>query len=202
MSSTDRLSYVIDRSDRIVSVNDAWASFAKYNAGTDLMPPAVLGSSLWAAIQDATTRELYRLLLRRVRDGTSDLAFRFRCDSPEYRRLLEMRIQCGPEERVAFSTTEVVVEKRSAVPLLDTTQSRSEAMLKVCSWCMLVRLPDERWVEVEQAVAELHLFSVARLPQISHGICPRCFEVMSAAIDTNDDAWPLHVIVGDLAIQR
>ena len=202
MSSTVRLSYVIDRADRIVSVNDAWASFAMSNAGVELMPPAVLGSSLWAAIQDDTTRELYRLLLLRVRDGTSDLAFRFRCDSPEYRRLLEMRIQCGPEERVAFSTTEVAVEKRSAVPLLDTAQSRSEAILKVCSWCMLVRLPDERWVEVEQAVAELHLFAADRIPQISHGICPQCFEMMSDAIATTNESWPSDVILGALARPR
>ena len=198
MSSDDRLSYAIDGSDRIVSVNNEWAAFAQSNAGTELLPPGILGTSLWTAIQDASTRELYRLILRRVRAGTTDVVFQFRCDSPGHRRLLEMRVERGAEEYVKFSTTTVAREERIAVPLLDATQARSDDLLTVCSWCMCVVLPDETWVDVEQAVAKLELFDAAQLPLVTHGMCPRCFDVMSSAIADTNAAWPPDVILGRL----
>jgi hypothetical protein len=48
----------------------------------------------------------------------------------------------------------------------------------MCSWCRRVRLDAARWVEVEDAVAELRLFEDVRPPQISHGVCPICVPLL------------------------
>lgn len=53
---------------------------------------------------------------------------------------------------------------------------RTDAMLIMCGWCKKVALPDDRWVEVEEAVKVLQLFDAPRLPRISHGICRECLD--------------------------
>jgi len=74
-------------------------------------------------------------------------------------------------------------EPRPPVSLLDNTVPRTEALLTMCGWCKRVRLESNRWVEVEKAVELLRLFDRKKLPAISHGICPGCSELVTAAIE-------------------
>jgi hypothetical protein len=39
------------------------------------------------------------------------------------------------------------------------------------------------WIEIEDAIADLHLFETPRVPALSHGMCPTCYNVMMASFD-------------------
>lgn len=192
------ISYDVDRADRITAVSESWTAFAVANDGGHLVPPTIVGKSLWSAISDPATRALYQTLVGRVRRGGGPSSFHFRCDSPSKRRELEMRIAARADDALRFTTSLLREEERPAVPLLDPAAARAGAIVIVCGWCARVRVPEDRWVEVEVAVRLLRLFEGTALPRLSHGICPSCSDKMIAALDAEGGGSPRGVVVGTL----
>jgi len=171
--------YRIDAEGRICFVNAAWQAFAAEN-GWQVGAAQVLGSDLMASITDERTRHLYGLLIERVREPGRLARFGYRCDAPDTRRLMEMQMRYDESRKqVEFRSRVALIEKRDPVALFEAPQTnRTEELLSVCSWCKAV-LADQAWVEVEEAVVRLDLFSADALPRISHGICPECSERIS-----------------------
>jgi hypothetical protein len=101
--------YEIDAMDRLVRVNDAWSSFATANDGLHLVAHRIIGCSLWDFVAGETTRQVYKSLLRRVRDGGRS-RFTYRCDAPERRRSMEMTITARLGGHVRFESRTLVVE--------------------------------------------------------------------------------------------
>lgn len=182
--------YAVDREDRIRCVNQEWSEFATANHGEHLRAPEILGVSLLDTIRDPATRAVYRALLQRVRGGAGAIRFRLRCDSPDARRLLEMRISPEPSDGVAFGVRTVSVQPRPHVSLLDPDEDRAPEVVTICSWCMRVATAEDEWAEIEEAVPLLRLFERTRLPRLSHGMCPACYEAMERSLavpgDRND----------------
>lgn len=165
--------YRLNNEDQIIFVNNAWDQFASANEGGHLAGGQVLRRCLWDFIADSTTQQLYRDVLKRVRSGRP-VRFGFRCDSPDRRRLMEMDILPKDNRAVEFRTRTVSEEGREPQLLLDVHQSRSDELLRMCSWCKKVDIGGD-WTEVEEAVARLRLFEQAVLPNLTHGICETCF---------------------------
>ncbi|MEZ5444889.1 MAG: hypothetical protein R3F45_03775 [Gammaproteobacteria bacterium] len=176
--------YRLNDRDEIVFVNQAWDAFASANSGEHLTAPHVLGLPLWEFIVDRTTRALYKEILARVRGGRS-VRFLLRCDSPEYRRLLEMEVSRGLDDVTDFRIRTLSQQARERQPLLDTDRPHSEEFLRVCGWCKKVHAGG-RWVEVEEAVSLLGLFVRPLLPAVTHGICEDCYSRMVATISEGD----------------
>lgn len=180
--SVSELTYRIDAANRITDLGEEWTAFAKANAGFALIPSNVIGTPIGSWISDPTTREVYDVLIARIRDRRETLSFRLRCDAPGFRRLLQMQMAVLGEGQVEFRTSLVEAQPRTAMSLMDATLLRSEAQVKICGWCM--RLPDEtgRWMEIEAAVHALRLFEGLPVPRLSHTMCPDCFTSMDDAI--------------------
>ncbi len=164
----------IDSDGRICFVNADWLAFAAEN-DWPVTSAQVLGTELLTSISDLQTRHVYGLLIERVRRSGAPVQFRYRCDAPDCRRLLEMHMHYQPEfDQVEFRSSAISIERREPVALLDVrTTPRSSETLSVCSWCKAVQTA-QAWMELEQAVMRLGLFAVEALPRISHGICPDC----------------------------
>jgi hypothetical protein len=161
--------YRIDDQDRICAFDVSKPAGEGGGDGT-----LTVGRSLWDFIQDRTVVALYRQMVRRVRDGRR-VRFRYRCDSPEARRLYRMEISRTPGGLVEFANELIREERRSRVDVLDLAHGpRGAELLRVCSWCERAALPDGRWVPIEEAVESLHLMQKEVMPQITHGICERC----------------------------
>lgn len=182
------IAYTIDADDRIVSVSGAWNEFALANDAPQLASPGVVGTSLWQWISDATTTQLYRSILDRVRQDHVVL-FTFRCDSPLERRELLMRIAPSPNG-ATFQTSTIAVEPRSPATG-STAQSSAQALdnaarrptsVRCCSWCKRIAVSDDHWEEPDVAVRTLGLFHDATPELMTHGICPSCSERVLAAI--------------------
>jgi hypothetical protein len=167
----------IDSEGRISFVNDAWLAFAAENGWTTTASQ-VVSSPLMQHIADAETRHIYRLLIHRTLEEGHRSRFLYRCDSPDYRRLMEMRISKRAPDQVEFCSRVLRLEQRDAVDVLDPAfRNRSNEIVTVCSWCKAF-LADHAWLEVEQAVGRLGIFVETALPRISHGICPACSQLM------------------------
>lgn len=166
--------YFVDAEDRITHVTPGWQAFARENAaGERLSADRVIDRPLFDFIGDSETRLLYGIILRRVREGGSPITVPFRCDGPEVRRFMELRIRHAGHGALHFSGRLLREERRPAVAILDAEAERSREIVQMCGWCKQVKIGDA-WVEVEQAVADLNLFDDLPLPRLSHGMCPAC----------------------------
>jgi hypothetical protein len=168
----------IDRDDRISFVNGAWLDFAAEN-GWQRTPRQVLGAPLMPQIADAETRHIYRLLIERTRASDRTTRFCYRCDSPGFRRFMEMRVGSAGRGQVEFRSRVLRLERRPPIEVLDSARrDRSADILRICSWCKAVSA-NGVWVELEDGLREMGIFASIGLPQISHGICPACSERMA-----------------------
>ncbi|MDP1892503.1 MAG: hypothetical protein Q8K55_16580 [Gemmatimonadaceae bacterium] len=184
------IEYEIDGHNHIVSANRAWFDEAQTAGDTRLADESVVGRDLWELIQDSSTRHLYETMISRARVRAQPLGFRFRCDTPDRRRLLHMEITPRESGHVAFEVRLIASQPREAVELLQIGRAHSEALIRMCGWCKRVPMPGDGWVEVEQALDAMHLFEASGpLPAISHGICPECLDKMIAIEEDADVAF-------------
>jgi hypothetical protein len=170
---------VIDEDDRLVQVDQGFYRFAAENGwiGSD----SSLGRSLWDFVAGEEMKKLQRMLVRRVRGEAGLVNLPFRCDSPDVRR--EMDIQIAPSSAgmlVQFKARLRAEEQREFQPLLDPEAERGGDLIEMCGWCDRFRV-DGEWVEVEEAATRLKLFQRREAPEISHGVCPDCTEMLMAA---------------------
>ena len=168
-----RLVYNIDAGGIIVAVDERWKEFWRANsaAGQPMREP--VGTLLWSHFSDPTTVHLYEAMLARVRLRGKPLTVPFRCDAPDRRRYLELHIERLPAGIIQFSSVTLREEPRQWMPLLDARPRVSAKLIRMCSWCKRVALPD--WVEVEESVRRLRLFEPdAQVPGVTHSICETC----------------------------
>lgn len=169
----DAIAYCIDAADRLVSFNAGWTAFAERNGGEDARPEKVVGRSLWDFVADPTVQELYRRMVARARQGRV-VRFRYRCDAPSERRVFQMEIRRRPQGRVEFSSGLISSDPRPHVAWLDRPESPGTELVRMCSWCARVALPDGRWVAIEQAIEQHRALQRLVPPSITHGICQNC----------------------------
>jgi hypothetical protein len=56
----------------------------------------------------------------------------------------------------------------------------SDQVVLICSFCKRIKTAPSLWVEVEAAMASLGLNEAWPLPQLSHGVCEKCFAQWTA----------------------
>jgi hypothetical protein len=178
--TTETLSYAIDEQDHLIRVDEGYYRFAEENGWNEA--GSSLGRSLWDYVSGDEMKKLQRLLVRRIRDGVGDVELPFRCDGPDVRREMNIRIVARPGGRVVLFSSRLRSEQERDLPqrLLDPRTPRSNEVLAMCGWCDRFEVGGE-WVEVEEAAKRLGLFNRSELPALSHGICPDCNEMLLAA---------------------
>jgi len=176
--------YRIDSADRITYVSESWDGFALANNGAGVTAESVLGRSLWDFLSDMTTCELYRQVLARIRTGRA-MTYRFRCDSPGHRRLLEMEIHLLDDAGAVQFQTSTLAETPRAFPPTDQGDGshgvEEGAMIRVCGWCSRFDAEGE-WMELEDALPRLRLLEYPDTRMLTHGICDACLEWMTGAL--------------------
>jgi hypothetical protein len=178
--TTEALSYAIDEHDHLIRVDEGYYRFAEENGWSEA--GSSLGRSLWDYVGGDEVKKLQRLLVRRIRDGVGDVELPFRCDAPDVRREMNIRIIARPGGRVVLFSARLRSEQERDLPqrLLDPATPRSDETLTMCGWCDRFEVGGE-WVEVEEAAKRLGLFNRSQLPALSYGVCPDCNELLLAA---------------------
>ncbi len=168
MKPDTRIKYRLDSDDRIVGVNDEWDHFANQNSGDEVLSAKVMNRPIEDFIDDPETRDFYSRTIDKVRNGNMSI-FQFRCDSPERRRLLEMRVELTDEGLVEFTSRPIWIQERSREVLFDASAPRTSAMLRVCSWCNRIFV-NGSWIEA----GETRLIDGPDVPSLTHGVCEDC----------------------------
>lgn len=174
--------YWIDANDIVTAVGQSWAEFARDNDAPELAVPAS-DRALWTYFDNDETRELWRLLIERVRALQKRAQVPLRCDAPDARRWFDMTITPEADGSVHFRSVLAFEEARPRVSLLDPHRERDDGLqsVPVCSWCGRGR-HGARWVDIEELVQAARLLERAPLPGISYGICASCRDEMSAEV--------------------
>ncbi|MDG2027673.1 MAG: hypothetical protein P8J50_11210 [Acidimicrobiales bacterium] len=174
--------YWIDANDVVTDVGQSWADFAHDNDAPELAVPAT-DRTLWTYFDNDETRELWQLLVERVRALQKGAHVSLRCDAPHARRWFDMTITPESNGRVHFRSALSFAEARPRVSLLDTNFERDESLRPVplCSWCGRGQ-HGSLWLDIEEVVQAARLLERASMPPISHGICAACRDEMSAEL--------------------
>ncbi len=166
-----------DADHRIAWTSANWDRFARENGAPELASGGVVGHPLWRYVEGAETRLVYEAVFERVRHTGREAVLPFRCDSPDLRRFMELRVARVERESGVFLEIAAELlreESRPAVDLLDPSAPRAGATVRLCSFCKQMRVEGDRWLELEDAVAHLDLLGADVQPPLSHGICPDC----------------------------
>ena len=171
--------YSINADDMVITVDEDWAAFAKENNAPELAE-MVPTQPLWSYFDSNEVRDLWRLLIERVRANQARAQVPLRCDAPDMRRWFEMTITPEPNNVVRFRSVLVFEEPRPAVALLDehVARDRDAPVVPVCSWCGEGH-DGSQWRQIEELVRDLRLLEDL-MPTVSYGICPKCRDLMSA----------------------
>ena len=169
--------YYVDDRDIIRFVGGAWPSFARDNAGLWLDEKSVVGTPLWDHIHGLENRLLYKQVIDSVRATRHSYEFAFRCDSPDVRRLMRMKIAPGADDGCGFTTWLVHTEPRPHLRLLDTRSEHGESILLVCNWCMHAQVNGGgEWKDIDEAWRLKDISHRAPLPMPVFTICPACLD--------------------------
>jgi len=170
--------WVIDDADKIVHVNDDWLAFAGENTAPQLTASLVLDQPIWWFITGQETIYFYKQIFGRLRAGKTPVKFPFRCDSPDCRRFMVMKLSPLSGNAIQFMAQILRQEWRQPMDILDASRDRSEEFLEICSWCKKINIPEQGWGEVEDAIQALDLFGHHSMPRMSHTICDSCYNLV------------------------
>ena len=170
--------YRIDAHDRLAGYDAAFAAFAASTGVPDL-PEQWIGRSIWECSSSSQMNMVYRALVERARAGTA-VKVPLRSDSPSLLRFVELTLSAQSDGEVTFRSTLTgarFADAREQTNRFITVADPDEA-LRVCAWCF--RVDSEGWRGIEEVVAEQGLLLRDQSPEVTHGICPDCLEVVSA----------------------
>lgn len=173
------ITYQIDGNDRLVGFNDQWDVFAKNNDGHSLTSNHTCNVLIWDFIHDPETRHIHKVLLKKVRKSRQMLSFPFRCDSPELRRYMQMEISPQSDGNILYRCRFIKEEAKQPVTPHEPPFDDRETLLRMCSWCKKADVGGNLWMEIEDAVDYLGLFSSAQIQPITHTMCERCLAALS-----------------------
>lgn len=181
MTTDTPIRYTLDHENRISEVNAAWDIFARGNDAPHLVGEHVRGRSLWDFVASSDVRQIYRDMLHKARHDPAPLRFTFRCDSPDLARVHTMKIQGLRDGYVCFEAT---IDSQTPHPRrLDFVYATGESpeFLRMCSVCKGIKT-NGHWTPIDEAIDRLGLFRANNPVQISHGLCPVCYERLASTL--------------------
>lgn len=166
--------YIIDASDRMVFVNQAWSDFVAPVRGAGPSLSEVLGRPIWERIPDGVVRQLWELLYSRVRAVGGSVFVPARVDRPDERRLIDIELRPLGDGSIRHICEPVWREARPAVALLDPSYPRDERSLRCCMWCRRIQVRLGGWEEIEDAQRTLAIEAAETLPRLESAACTTC----------------------------
>lgn len=178
MDATSQILYLINNEDEVIFANNEWLEFVSDKDDDDISPGNQRRQSLWDLINDNTTEDFYRMLLKQVRAGYS-VKFKVRCGAPRRQRLMRMTVSLQQNGDVQFGARTVWTDELRPQNFLNGSISHMDEVIIICSWCNKIKIDEGDWQEIEEFQENLGLFDLEILPQPSHGMCDDCYKVVS-----------------------
>lgn len=145
--SSNTIVYVLDQEDQIISVSGTWDEFASENDGKDVYASEVCGKLIWDFVGGETTRMWLTTVFQiaRLRDSTIERLYR--CDSPELKRHMLMRIVPDSGGQLRIEHEMLSAEERTHPVFIQYAAEKTVATIRFrCSICGRVKDSDH-WLE-------------------------------------------------------
>ncbi|ACY17665.1 hypothetical protein [Haliangium ochraceum] len=159
----------LDEQDVIIAVNSEWDAFAAANEGDSCLQDLVLGRELRSFIRGDPTQMLIDTLIGRVRLRRDPVEREYRCDSPNLRRFMSMRIYWDAE-RLCFAHQILRVEPVKVPVSFAFDARRRRGQVVRCSMCCRVSVSGQ-WMEAD-AAREGGL--IAATQPVVYSVCTPC----------------------------
>lgn len=168
------LSYWLDAGDTIVAVSENWNGEVRQNDAPELDASRIIGRNLISFVNGDATRMYVRTVLQSIRLLRKPMLRSYRCDTPERRRFMEMRLTLEASGLVRWDHRLVHEESLPRTFSFRTlAKPVSHRCVVRCSVCnRLKRFTN--WLEPE-ALLPADEVPDDGLPVI-YGVCPDCLE--------------------------
>lgn len=172
-----KIIYWLDKDMRITAVSGPWDEFAIENNGRNVVEPDVKGRPIWHFIKGNTTRMWVDTLIKLAMVTGKVVERPYRCDSPEMKRYMSMKIV--PEESGAFRMEHTVLftEKRSHNVHFNYSENQTLQLKQRCSSCGRLRTQDS-WEEAEY-LSPPGEGTLEKTYTVIYTMCPDCLENIS-----------------------
>lgn len=165
----ESVEFQLDHKNIITATGALWSAFALTNEAPQLAGESVIGKPLLQFISGESSRQMMRTLLEAARRKQAPLELDYRCDSPELRRQMRMRLEPQQDGSVFCSNLLVNSEARVAPIHFVCAKERARDTLVRCSLCNRIK-NRERWMEADHLKAARHKLTL----KVTYGICPDC----------------------------
>ncbi|MDF1694259.1 MAG: hypothetical protein P1U56_00410 [Saprospiraceae bacterium] len=174
------LTYTIDETDRVISTNSEWDSFAKQSDAADL-EYSVHGKSIWSFIGAEKLKNLYFQLFEGVRATQKAVDINFRCDNAQVMKFMNMSIEPEPNNYLKISTCLLREISRKKALAREVFYLGLKNGTPMCSNCNRV-YPHETvgWIEVDKALSSK---LISEKLNVTFEICESCIEYFDKTIN-------------------
>jgi len=167
------VSYTLDRNNRIVDIGGEWDHFAIDNDARNLVAPNVLGRPIDEFIIGDATRMFLFTMLDCSRLLAKPFTRPYRCDSPQWRRYMEMTLEPTRQGTIELRHQLLWVEPIDHPVVFTVAPSGvRHDFVKRCSICNRLRIRN-RWLEADEAAHWGLLAKSGECPVI-YGVCETC----------------------------
>lgn len=174
------LTYVIDASDKVVSTNSEFNSFAKKSDAASL-EYSVHGKSIWSFMGAEKLKTLYYQLFEGVRASQKAVDINFRCDNSQVLKFMNMIIKPKPDNYLEISTRLLREISRKKALAREVFYLGINKGIPMCSNCNRVYVSSHiGWIEVDKALESKFISDKLN---VTFEICPDCIAYFDKTIN-------------------
>ena len=167
------VAYWLDRDNRIVRVSGPWDQFALANDGASATASHVVGRPIRDFVTGDETRMWLDAVLDLARAGGPPVVRSYRCDSPDTKRYMQMRIEAGVAGTLCLRHKMTRAEHTIPIRVRFGSLVVPQAVAR-CSICNRFRC-DEAWVELDDPRAK-RLAGTTGEVVVFYTVCDTCRE--------------------------
>lgn len=169
---TSSVIYWLNSSYEIIGVNAEWDRFALCNGGDSILGHLVIGKPLFSFIIGDSTRMVVDNLLQRAQIPHQEVCRSYRCDSPDLRRYMEMRIIPEPSKTLRLEH-KLIRQESVTPPIYYQYNPTSHRPYRRCSICNKV-MYRQVWSEGSDLIHSFPQPAAHSIDVVYH-VCPHCF---------------------------
>jgi hypothetical protein len=129
------IAYVLDSHDRIISVSKEWNAFSDENGGKHSSSTDVIGQRIWDFVAGDATRMWLATVFQFARLCGTSIERPYRCDSPEMKRFMRMRIVSEQGGNLRIEHEVLATEQRPAPIHIHYGANTTKNTSQRCSIC-------------------------------------------------------------------
>ncbi|MEL7002320.1 MAG: hypothetical protein AAFN93_06245 [Bacteroidota bacterium] len=175
------ITYWVDEKNIIVRTSHLWDSFAEDNeGGARSFSEDILGKNLFSFISGDTTKMFIETIIVRSRQLQSPLNIDYRCDSPDMKRYMTMKLTLEDDETLRIDN--ILQREESMSGSVHFSADDCNSQIIRCSLCQKV-LTENDWIEPELLIRE----NTAKTVLVNYSVCEDCQTYFNDMLQAEDD---------------